>query len=165
MIRKRVRLNEYNWIVDDTQFRFRLWINDFEEILYTTDITTLDRKRINTVDKICRHNWTPEQRKIVVNRQRKWCKNNPERNKFLKYKNRAIRNGWGKPNPINKSFINSVLHHLHINNTCDCIYIPVELHKSWHSNKNKESMNKINDLAIEWYNEQYNLGLFKGDAL
>ena len=53
--------------------------------------------------------------------------------------------------PINKLFINSEAHHLHIHNSKEVLYIPKEIHSSiLHRFYDEKSMNKINKLAFEW---------------
>ena len=100
--------------------------------------------------------------KVEIDEYRRQCKE--EMDKYIKeYKNskgkrnRAyiIRKKWGKPKPINEYFKNSNLHHLHINNKTDCVYIPAELHTTIrHRHTDPESMNKINEAALEWLRNQ-----------
>ena len=90
-------------------------------------------------------------KEYIQKRNKIWQKNNPDKLKKIIRKSQSIRRGFGKPHPINKPFPNSHLHHLHINNSQDCIYIYNELHNSiYHSHKNKTSMKKINKVAFEW---------------
>lgn len=80
-----------------------------------------------------------------------WHKNNKLKSKIIYYKKRAKRKGWGKPKPINNWFEGSELHHLHIDNHQDCVYIPEDLHKSiYHENDNLKSMKEINNIIFEW---------------
>ena len=99
---------------------------------------------------------------------REWRASNPEKMRINNIRHMKKRKdmGWGW-NPINKWFEECEGHHLHINeNHSIGIYIPKELHQSIrHRWTNKDLMNKINDATFEWYNEQYNLGLFNGDNL
>ena len=107
-------------------------------------------------------NYYKDNRELLLEQKKNDYRNNPD-----VYRERnARRKNWGWK-PINKIFGDCEGHHLHINNEHSMgIYIPRKIHRSVkHKHDNLESMNKINDLAIEWYNEQYNLGLFKGDAL
>ena len=77
---------------------------------------------------------------------------NPEVHQKAMKKMHSRRRGFGTPNPINKPFQNSHMHHLHLNNDhTTCIYIPNELHTSvWHAYNNPERMEVINQLAFEW---------------
>ena len=81
---------------------------------------------------------------------KQWIKNNPE--KIAQYNAKHGKFGF---NPINDWFKNSNYHHLHIDGDHDIgIFIPTELHRSVsHRNYDKESMNKINKAAFEWYEE------------
>ena len=112
-----------------------------------------------------RKKWYRENKERAKKYTREWRKNNPEKVKRFSHTHRAKRKEWGKPNPLNKWFSGSELHHLHIDNTCDCIYIPIELHKMRHSNKDKESMNKINIKIAEWYNDKRIIEIFGSDEL
>jgi len=84
---------------------------------------------------------------------KEYYKNHPEKRKIKDLKRYARLKGWGNPEPINDWFEGSHFHHLHVDgNHSVGIYIPSELHKSIsHSYNNKESMQKINDIAIRWY--------------
>lgn len=78
---------------------------------------------------------------------KKWNKNNKD--KIAKYFARRKNFGF---EPINDWFKDSHYHHLHINGNHNIgIFIPKTIHKSiWHSNKDQESMNKINKVAYTW---------------
>lgn len=54
--------------------------------------------------------------------------------------------------PINDYFEGAHFHHTHENDNHDIgIFMPAELHNGiWHSNKNQESMDRINEAAYEW---------------
>ena len=42
------------------------------------------------------------------------------------------------------------------------LYIPEEIHKSsWHTQKDQESMDAINEIVVKWYDEHCGLGLFR----
>lgn len=57
-------------------------------------------------------------------------------------------------NPINTKFPGSNGHHINKN---DVLYIPEELHMSiQHKQGDVESMNKINQVSMDWYFEQHN---------
>ena len=83
---------------------------------------------------------------------KQYYKNCPETMRKYRQKTKAKRRGWRTPNPINKYFKNSHLHHLHLNNDHRiAIYIPIDLHKSiWHTYNRPETMVIINKLAFEW---------------
>ena len=78
-------------------------------------------------------------------------RNNKDRVKIWGAKNNANRKGLGYK-PVNKSFKGSHFHHTFIDDDQDIgIHIPAELHNSvWHGRNNKESMDKINNLAFKW---------------
>jgi len=72
------------------------------------------------------------------------------------------RRGFGY-SPINKYFKGAKFHHLHINFNGEedhniGIFIPTELHNSVsHNSFTWDGMEEMNDKAIEWYNENYNV--------
>lgn len=90
-------------------------------------------------------------KEIILNKSKQYRKDNPEIVKIRDAKHSASRKDWGY-DPINEPFEDSHFHHLHINNDKNIgIHIPAELHRSIsHRNYDKESMDKINDLAFEW---------------
>ena len=83
----------------------------------------------------------------ILKHQRKYQKSESAKLAFTKSKAKRKRNfGY---NLINNKFKGSDGHHL---NYEDVIYIPKELHRSVsHSVTQNRNMDKINDLAIEWY--------------
>lgn len=87
----------------------------------------------------------------ILQNNKQYRKDNPEKVKIWDAKHSASRKKFGY-DPINEWFKDCNFHHLHIDDNHNIgIHIPAEIHKSvWHSNKDKESMNKINNLAFEW---------------
>lgn len=92
--------------------------------------------------------YNKQYRNMHKEERKQYRKNHHEKIRKYKYKRR----GWGTPQPINKYFKNSHLHHLHLNGDHRiCIYIPKDLHKSvWHAYNKPETMAIINKLAFEW---------------
>lgn len=89
-----------------------------------------------------------------ITKQRKiYRKAHPEITRKWAYNMRARRKCWLLPKPINSYFDGAHLHHLHIDDDHRiAIYIPAELHNSiYHAYNKPETMNKINELAMEWY--------------
>jgi hypothetical protein len=84
---------------------------------------------------------------------KQYKKIHPENVKKYKHNMRAKYRGWLSPKPINSYFTGAHLHHLHIDDDHRiAIYIPAELHNSiYHAYNKPETMNKINELAMEWY--------------
>jgi len=88
----------------------------------------------------------------ILERAKQYYKSTPNKHKLWARRKNAKRKGWGI-NPINEPFENCHFHHLHINGDHSIgIYIPMDLHKGiYHSYKNEESMEKINKIAMDWY--------------
>lgn len=92
--------------------------------------------------------WRENNKKRTSDIIRQWQLNNPEKyNIICKRKNNKRKRNLGY-NPLNIKFEGSVGHHINNN---DVVYIPREIHKSIpHSQDNLESMEIINDIAIEY---------------
>jgi len=79
-----------------------------------------------------------------------------------KKKTASKRRGFGF-SPINNYFEGSEFHHMHINfggaeDHEIGIFIPAELHNSiYHNSSTWAGMDEMNNKAIEWYNENYNV--------
>ena len=84
---------------------------------------------------------------------REYQKNHPEIGRKNGRNQRAKRNGWGTPQPINEWFEGSHLHHLHINGDHrTAIFIPATIHKYIsHAHNIPDSMIKINLEVLHWY--------------
>lgn len=91
----------------------------------------------------------------ILKTKNKWQKSNPNKVRLYDLKKNKRQRGWGIDS-INNYFKGSHFHHMHINkNHAIGIYIPMNLHMSMsHRYNNRESMNKINNIAIEWYYEE-----------
>lgn len=100
-----------------------------------------EHKRVYGIE---RYNNNKEYNRI---RCKQWRNKNPE--KLVKYKAKHREFGF---DPINDYFEGAHFHHTHENNNHNIgIFIPAELHRSiGHSNKNQESMDRINKAVYEW---------------
>lgn len=90
---------------------------------------------------------------------REWRRTNPEKNSKIKKRWKQANPESVKAshtrrkrelgfNPLNEKFLGSVGHHI---NRDDVVFIPEQLHKSIiHNQGDKESMNEINTLALEY---------------
>lgn len=95
---------------------------------------------------------------VVNDKIQQYHNANPNIQRKCSHNQRAKRKQWGTPIILNKYFENSHCHHLQLINSKTgeidhrtCLYIPIELHKSiWHSNKDRKTMIKINELVFEW---------------
>lgn len=91
--------------------------------------------------------------KEIIKQRKIYRKAHPEITRKWSQNMRARRKCWLSPKPINSYFDGAHLHHLHIDGDHRiAIYIPAELHCSvYHAYNKLETMNKINELAMEWY--------------
>lgn len=114
-----------------------------------------NKEKISKQKKLYREN----NKEYIRKKLKEWNENNKEyakqRDKIYYERNKnnimrriyARRKSFGH-NPLNEKFPGSVGHHINRN---DVIYIPEEIHKSIvHKQGDKVSMNKINELAINF---------------
>ncbi|MBU1082596.1 MAG: hypothetical protein KKB59_19070 [Spirochaetes bacterium] len=86
---------------------------------------------------------------------KKWRINNPEKYIKIWMQMNSRRKGWGYE-PINNYTKEYHFHHMHIEDDHSIgIFIPPELHRSiFHAYNDPESMDKINEAALEWLRNQ-----------
>ncbi|NOR84505.1 hypothetical protein GQ473_00160 [archaeon] len=157
--KEEIKLNNAKWIKehpnyynqyqkDNPEYRKQYRETHKEEIKQYSD-THKEEIKLNNAKWIKEH---PEYRK-------QYCINNPEIIRKCRHNQQSKRRGWGNPQPINKSFPGSHLHHLHVydNETGEidhriAINIPANLHKSvWHAHDRPELMQEINLKVMQWY--------------
>ena len=112
--------------------------------------------------------WLAENKKQYYEENKEWFakyhKQYAKTSAGIETKKRSVhkRRGFGF-SPINNYFEGSEFHHLHINfEGCRDhnigIFIPAELHQSiFHNSFTWAGMDEMNNKAIEWYNENYNV--------
>ncbi|MCK5643839.1 MAG: hypothetical protein KAJ19_23775 [Gammaproteobacteria bacterium] len=130
-------------------------ISNEEWLNLPTEHTYADREPSSEYDK----QWRMDNKDRIKINNKRYKSEHPDIVRKCSRTKRAKRKGWKSPQPINKHFKGSHLHHLHVFDSKTgkidhriSIFIPSQLHTSvWHSNKNRESMIAINLKVIQWY--------------